>query len=123
LDANAYCWVLLDKLAEALRIPKTDIYRGLIKEIGGNSVAVCCKTSDVPKVCMDWESNGIGWVTETDESKIKGCTVVYLYAGSSSYDTAQMSRLIDLVVQECRQMGIETLPPGKLEILKEEWGR
>ena len=36
LDANAYCWVLISKLAEKLNIPKTEIYRTAIKEIGGN---------------------------------------------------------------------------------------
>lgn len=41
LDANGYFWVLAGKLAEAMNIPKTDIYRGYIKEIGGNSEIVC----------------------------------------------------------------------------------
>lgn len=42
--------------------------------------------------------------------------------GSSTYDTAQMSRLIDLIVQDCREQGIETLPPDKLAGMMEEWG-
>ena len=41
LDANAYFWVLVDRLAEKLRIPKTDIYRRYIREIGGNHEMVC----------------------------------------------------------------------------------
>ena len=40
LDANAYFWVLVDRLAEKLRIPKTDIYRRYIREIGGNNETV-----------------------------------------------------------------------------------
>ena len=43
MDANAYCWVLLDKLAEKLKIPKTEIYRSAIKEIGGNCDTVCVR--------------------------------------------------------------------------------
>ena len=34
LDANAYCWVLIDKLAEKLNVSKTEVYRREIKEIG-----------------------------------------------------------------------------------------
>lgn len=41
LDANAYFWVLADKLAEATRISKEGIYRHAIREIGGNSTTVC----------------------------------------------------------------------------------
>ena len=40
LDANAYAWVLMDKLSEKLNIPKTDVYREYIKHISGNSETV-----------------------------------------------------------------------------------
>ena len=42
LDANAYCWVLIDKLSEKLNVSKTEIYRQAIKEIGGNSERCAC---------------------------------------------------------------------------------
>lgn len=121
-DANAYCWTLLDKLAQVLNRPKTELYRGYIKEIGGNSDTVCVIDKAVEKLCSGWEKNGIGWQSETMPSKLEGCTNVILYYGSSTYDTAQMSRLINLIVEDCRALGIETLPPHKLEALKEAWG-
>lgn len=43
------------------------------------------------------------------------------YYGSSTYDTKQMARLIDLVVEDCKQQGIETLPPEELERMALEW--
>lgn len=85
LDANAYCWVLLDKLVQL------------------------------------WGKNGLGWAADVVDSKLEGCKNVVLYQGSSTYDTRQMSRLIDLVVQECRAQGIETATPAELEKLKEAW--
>lgn len=121
LDANAYFWVLCDKLAEKTRISKDRIYRNLIKEIGGNSETVCVQNNAVDKLCEGWGHNGLGWLTDTSESKIEGCTNVTLYYGSSSYDTAQMSRLIDLTVQECREQEIETMTPEELSRLKEDW--
>ena len=122
LDANAYFWVLADRLAEKTRIPKTDIYRSYIREIGGNHEVVCVADSAVEKLRSGWEHNGLGWQTDTMPSKLPGCVRVVLYYGSSTYDTAQMSRLIDLIVQDCREQGIETLPPEKLAGMMEEWG-
>jgi hypothetical protein len=123
LDANAYCFVLLDKLAEALHEPKESLYRGYIKEIGGNSEVVCVLDSAVDKLRQGWERNGLGWQTDTMPSKIDGCTNVILYYGSSTYDTAQMSRLIDLIIQDCKACGIETLPPERLAAMMNEWGK
>lgn len=122
LDANAYAWVLIDKLASQLHESKTDIYRSYIKEIGGNSDTVCVKDEALDRLRNNWERNGIGWQTDTMKSKIKGCTNVILYYGSSVYDVSQMQRLIELIEQDCKTFGIETLDDLKLQQLIEEWG-
>lgn len=122
LDANAYFWVLADKLAEATRISKEDIYRHAIREIGGNSTTVCVRDMAAEKLCQGWEKNGLGWLADTFPSKLPGCVNVTLYYGSSTYDTRQMSRLIDNIVQDCQAVGIETLSPDKLALLVEDWG-
>lgn len=120
-DANAYFWTLLDKLAEVLREPKDELYRGYVKNIGGVSETVCVLDAAVEKLRKGWERNGLGWQTETAPSKIEGCTNVVLYYGSSTYNTAQMSRLIDFVIQDCKGCGIETLPPERLAAMLGEW--
>lgn len=121
LDANAYAWVLIDKLAEKLGRTKTEIYRQYVQEIGGVSETVCVLEKAAEKLIDGWAKNGIGWQSETIPSKIDGCVNVILYFGSSTYDTAQMSRLIDLIVQDCKQQGIETMTPQELDALKERW--
>jgi hypothetical protein len=121
LDANAYCWVMISRLAEKLNIPKTEIYRSAIKEIGGNSDIVCVQDKAVQSLCDGWERNGLGWQTDTMPSKIEGCTNVVLYYGSSTYDTAQMSRLINSIVEECRIQGIETKSKEELDSLLTSW--
>lgn len=122
LDANAYCWVLLDRLAEKVQIPKTEIYRRYIKEIGGNSDTVCVIEKAADKLCDGWTRNGIGWQTERFPSKLEGCVNLILYYGSSEYNTQQMLRLIDMVVADCKELGIETLTPVELDRLKDRWG-
>jgi len=121
LDSNAYAWVLCDKLAEALSESKANIYREAIRNIGGVSDTVCVPTPAVEKLCRGWAHNGLGWQTETTESKIPGCTNVIMYYGSTSYDTAQMSRLIDILVQDAKELGIETLPPDELARMEALW--
>ena len=121
LDANAYCWVLLDKLAEATGVPKSEIYRHAVRDIGGNSQVVCVLEKAAPKLCEGWERNGLGWTAEVIPSKLDGCVNVILYYGSSLFDAGQMSRLIDGLVQDCKALGIETMPPDKLNSLLEAW--
>lgn len=121
LNANSYCWILLDKLAAKTGYPKLHIYRDAVRNVGGNTEHVCVQDEAVQKLREGWEHNGLGWITDTMPSKIQGCTVVILYYGSSTFDTAQMSRMIDNLVQDCRSLGIETMPPDRLNALLEEW--
>ncbi len=121
LDANAYFFVLADKVAEKLHTTKVDVYRNCIKEIGGVSETVCVKNEAVERLCEAWEQNGLGYQTETFPSKIKGCTNVILYYGSSTYDSAQMSRLIENIVQDCKDLGIETATPNEIANLISLW--
>lgn len=122
LDANAFAWLCLDKLAAVTGMAKEEIYKSYIKEIGGNSETVCVKNEAVDALCKRWGYNRLGWVTDTFKSRLDGCTNVILYYGSSVYDTAQMSRLINLIVQDCEIFGIETADTEKLEKLLQEWG-
>lgn len=118
LDANAYAWVLIGKIAAKMCIPKTEVYRNAIKEIGGNSDTVCVMDKAVDALCKGWEHNGIGWVTETFPSKLEGCTNVTMYYGSSTYDSRQMSRLIDNLIDDAKELGIETMTPRELARLE-----
>jgi hypothetical protein len=122
LDANAYAWVLMDRLAEKMGVSNVDIYRDYVKHIGGNSEIVCVKNSAVERLKEGWGKNGIGWVTDTLPSKLDGCTNVILYYGSSMYDSSQMSRLLDLIIQDCKQVDIPTETPDEIARLKALWG-
>ena len=122
LTANAYAWVLIDKLSEAIGEKKTEVYRRAVKDVGGNMQTVCLQNKSVDMFRKIWEQNGIGWQTEVLESRIAGCTNVQIYYGSSTFNTKQMARLIDGLVQDCKALGIETMPPEQLARLLDEWG-
>lgn len=120
LDANAYMWVLLSKIQEKLKVPKEEIYRDLIQNIGSYEV-VPIKNEAVEKFRQAWSKNGLGWITDTTKSKLEGYTNVLAYYGSSTYNTSEMSRLIELVIQECRQLEIETKSKTEIESLLRSW--
>lgn len=122
LDANAYAWTLLDKLSERLHMGKTELYQQYIKEIGGVSETVCVVEKAADKLIDCWTMKGIGWQADKVPSKLAGCVNVVLYYGSSVYSTAQMSRLIDLIVQDCEELEIETYSREELDNLISAWG-
>lgn len=121
LNANNYFWLLCDKLAVKTGVQKTDIYRQYIKEIGGNNEILCIKNSAVDRFRKTWSETGLGYVTDIMPSKINGCTNVIIYYGSSTYDSKQMSRLINLIVQDCKENDIPTLEDLEIERLCEAW--
>ena len=122
LDSNAYFWVLVDQLAAKLGRGKTEIYKEYIREIGGVSDTVCVVNSAVERFRSQWQGKGLGWFTEATESKIEGCTTVTVYYGSSTFDTAQMSRLLDMCIEDCKEQGIQVETPEEIARMKALWG-
>lgn len=126
LDANAYAWQLLGKLAAALSTQDVTyspehVYRELIRDVGDNYEIMPVRDDALERWVQIWKSRGLGWVCEVmGPSKIKGYTNTRCFYGSSVYDTAQMSRLIALIVEECKAAGVETMTPEELERLVEE---
>ncbi len=117
--ANSYLWVLCDKIASFIRTDKEEIYRDIIRRVGvWTDVEVVDEAAD--RIKSEWRSKGVGWVADSFESS-NGKVVVRLYYGSSSYDTVEMSRIIDEAVTECRAMGIETMPEEELQSLLGAW--
>ena len=119
LDANAYLWVLLQKMAEALERDKWGLYLEKLGEYGVFT-HIIVKPHMVDKVKEEWRA-----VKELGEVCVNGTTGIQLqcYFGSSTYNTKEMSVLIDGVVSEAKEMGIETLSPAELERMKAEWGK
>lgn len=118
LNANAYCWVLMNKIAEVLRTDKDEIYL-LMLERYGVFTHVIVKPQVVEQVKQQWRTvRELGLVAVNGQAGIQ----LQCYFGSSTYDTKQMATLIDGVVSECQELGIDTLPPDQIKDLKEKWG-
>ena len=122
LDANAYAWVLIHKLAEATRLTPVEVYREAIRNVGNNFTPMCVRQQDAESLKKNWSSHGLGWLCEDlGQSQVPGCVNIACYHGSSCYTSSQMAALIDNLVQDCKALDIETLSPEKLALLKEGW--
>lgn len=122
LDSNAYAWVLIGKLADAMRVPPAVVYNNAIQNIGGNFEIIPIREEAVEKFKEVWTKQGLGWpCVDMGKSKIQGYRNIRAYYGSSTYDTRQMSQLIDSLVQDCKAIGIETLSAEKLSGMLEGW--
>ncbi len=120
LSQNSYLWVLLDKLAEKVNRGKEDIYKIFVKDYGVWEI-LPIRNEAVESFKTKWGTNGIGWFTEDlGESKLKGYTKLIAYYGSSTYNSKEMTRLIDAVIQDCEEQGIQTMPLSEVMLLQND---
>lgn len=121
LSANAYAWALMNQLSAKINRPVLDIYRDLIRDIGGSSAIVTLRADAAKAFKNGWESKGEGWQVHKLDEMTTPKGVFYnlqCWYGSSQFDPSQMHRLIELIVQECRQQGIPTMTPEEISKLK-----
>lgn len=122
LDANAYAWVLINKIADALRITPKEIYRQAIQNVGGNYEILPVKAEAAEHFKQVWEAQGLGWpCVDMGKSKIDGYRNLRAYYGSSTYSTTQMAQLIDILLQDCRALDIEVKSPEEIASIMGAW--
>lgn len=119
--ANSYVWKLCDKIArrlskEGIAYTKKDIYREAIKDVGVY-IDKFVPAYAAEETRREWESQGIGFVTESSAATNE-TTMIRCYIGSSQYTKAQMSILIDNLVQDAAAIGIETDAPDEIQKIK-----
>ena len=127
LDANAYYWQLLTKLAAVLRISNSYAHNtmlrryGVVEQIDGKPVfLVLPDTEEAEKKVDEAETYHIKPTSNVREGNDGQMYRTYmLLKGSHEYTTAEMSRLISGLVDECKQCGIETMTPAELARLME----
>jgi len=115
LNANAYAWSLIGKIADALRSSKDEVYLTMLKRYG---------QSEMVSVLSDINVSGyFKYYEEIAKATLQGKEFTHyrIYKGSSEYDTKEMSVLIDGIVSEAKELDIETLPPHEVERLKAMW--
>lgn len=126
LNANGYLWILCEKIAKELSkdgvmTTKEDVYKEGVRYVGVFT-PVIVEEKAFDKFKQDFESQGLGNQVSEVVRKNK-CVRCNCYYGSSTYNTAEMSRLIDFIVQECQQLNIETKSAEEIRSLIENENR
>lgn len=121
LSSNAYAWVLITKIAQCMRPPlnKQDVYIEMLKRYGQGDIVTIQKerVENVLRAFDYCEHKGSGTVNG------KAFEHYMVYVGSSQYSTKEMSIFIDGIVQEAKELDIETLTPDELKKMAEAWGK
>ena len=116
LNANAYYWVLVNKIADALNQSKEFIHMSMLKQYGQRYVLCVPYDTPIENLVKYYEQDG---VKKQGDRLFKTYNV---YLPSSEMNTYEMSKLIDGTVEEAQSMGIETMTPDEIAHLKAMWG-
>lgn len=125
LNANNYFWKLLQELCELAEIDTIEEYKRRVKELGIFR-RFKIEKNNVNTFEKMWTAQGIAWFCEIADTEYIGdieFKIINAYYGSSSFNSKQMARLIDGVVQDCKIYGIETKTPAEIESLLESWNK
>ena len=115
-DANALCWKLCTEIANVLRADKDSIYVDMLKKYGQSDI--WASGTDVNP------AHHFKYYDFFGKRTVQGKEVNFyvVYRGSSEYDTREMSILIDGIISEATQMGIQVETPNKIAEMKSRWG-
>lgn len=114
--ANKYFWELLGQLCLEMGLDTIEEYKKRVRQLGVFRYWEIDK-DNVATFNKMWSDNGIAWFTDIVDIAENGKIGINAYYGSSSYNTKQMAKLIDGVVQDCKAIGIETETPENIKSL------
>jgi hypothetical protein len=115
LNANAYAWKLIGEIANIVRASKEEVYLEMLKRYGQSEIV-----SVLSHIPID---QYIKYCEEAGESELNGKLFKHykVYKGSSEFDTREMSILIDGIVSEAKNLGIQTETPEEIAKIKSLW--
>ena len=119
-NANSYMWKLLQLMAEATKSDRETLYLEMLKRYSRAFTFLIVKENALERTMQEFRTCvdlGVVRVNGQEGHQLQ------VFFGSSTFDTKEMSVLIDGVVSEAKELGVETLPPYEIERLKKEWNQ
>lgn len=112
LSQNAYYWALLNRLGQALGYPSDELHRHMLREYGVYDVFTVRADVPLADYFRYWDVVGQGSMDGVLYRHVRA------FKGSSEMDTGEFSKLLNGVIEECRQQGIETMTPQEAARLR-----
>lgn len=139
LNANAYFYTLVNKIAQKENISDIEVHDKLLSE----NLCYFYENGAIDWVIQDWKPNNYRLVRRGEDyyydslqvvrltkddgtpfkanGKDKVSKIFWHVKGSHQMDTKEMAKLIDATVEEAKGLGIETMLPEEIERLKALW--
>ena len=112
LSQNAYAWELIGKIGDVLRKSKEDVYLKMLKDYGQSEMVSILSSINPEGYFKYYEKIGTGIVNNKEFTHYK------IFKGSSEFDSREMTIFIDGIIDECKELGIETMTPDKIALLR-----
>ena len=117
LDANGLLWHCLDEIARTIREDKWKVYLMMLRRYGVFTYGVFKKNAVEHLKAMYRACEEVSTVNVNGQEGVQ----MLIYFGSSTYNTKEFSRLLDGVISEMEEMGLETPAQEETERLIREW--
>ena len=117
LRANAYLWALITQIGNRMRLGKDEVYLEMLKSYGqGGSLSV--ELNYAPQFERSYKYHEV-----LGESELNGKTFRHFrfWVGSHEYNRDEFRVLLDGVIQEARNLGIEVRTPEEINSLLSEF--
>jgi len=112
LSANGYFWVLIGQIARAIGSDKETVYLWMIRD-SANYVSLRVIPEAIPTLQKNFR-----YVEQVGSDD--GMVDVLCYYGTSTYNTKEMSHIIDLARQEAIKLGCDVWSKEEIERLFNE---
>lgn len=125
INANNYFWKLLQEVCELRELDTIEEYKRRVKQLGIFR-RFKIEPENINTFEKMWTAQGIAWFCEIADTEYIGETefkIINAYYGSSSFNSKCMSRLINDLVEDCKEIGIETKTPAEIDSLLESWNK
>lgn len=118
LDANAYAWVLMQKIAEKINSDKWSVYLVMLQKYSKEFTFVICKEKAIDRLKELYRT-----CVDLGEVKVNGTEghQMQVFFGSSTFDSKAMAVFIDGIILECKELSIDTMPPAEVERMLNQW--
>lgn len=119
LDANALLWKMCTEIAAVLKSNKDEVYLMMLERYG-IFTHVIVKQEAVERMIQQWRTARVlGEVTVNGKTGVQ----IQCYYGSHLYDSKEFSVLLDGVISEAKELGIEVITDEEKNLIIDEWGK
>ena len=112
LSQNAYAWELITQIGNILRKSKEEVYLEMLRDYGQNEIVSILSSINPEGYFKYYDEIGTGVVNDKEFTHYK------IFKGSSEFDSKEMTIFIDGIINECKELGIETMTPEQISALR-----